>query len=80
MKLDIFGVCGMKVNPAGLSAEDCPFCGGEAVLHGNTTMSQNPKRRKTYFWVSCDECGARVMKYSKTPEEATAIWNGRATE
>lgn len=51
----------------------CPFCGGEAFL-----ALYNPSfTNDHYYFVVCEDCGARSKPTAKTANEAIKDWNRR---
>jgi hypothetical protein len=48
--------------------KDCPFCGGEAVLHNDARFPQ---------WVGCRKCGVHYDKYKDYDIRHIHEWNAR---
>lgn len=57
----------------------CPFCGGEAKLFNNKSLSND------FCWVECTVCKSRTvnvyedLKYC-TYDQAAELWNARVNE
>ena len=50
----------------------CPFCGGEAMLGGDSD---------TCWWVFCQKCNVETLTFSgRQIEGAIAVWNNRPGE
>ena len=52
--------------------KSCPFCGGEAMLGGDSD---------TCWWVFCQKCNVETLTFSgRQIEGAIAVWNNRPGE
>lgn len=72
-------------NPPDSELLPCPFCGGTAA-HNRTryhpdTAAENQWGQDVFFGVNCRDCGVnnRGAVGHKTPEDAAAAWNTRAS-
>ena len=51
----------------------CPFCGGEAFLSSYVPSFTHDH----YFYIVCEDCGARSKPTAQTATEASKDWNRR---
>ena len=51
----------------------CPFCGGDAVVHGGKIFASDAQR----YFVRCGQCSAG--KLTSSEDRARETWNRRAT-
>lgn len=56
-----------------MTFKNCPFCGGEAFLASYVPSFTNDH----YYFVVCEDCGARSKPTAKTMTEAIKDWNRR---
>lgn len=62
-----------------IELKPCPFCGGMADFEKDYFCT------KSYFWVKCTECGARIASveeslYYCAKDKAIELWNKRRTD
>lgn len=60
-----------------IKLRECPFCGKEAMVKFNSTITLVPENKK--YLVMCDACGVSTLWHT-SKERCVEIWNSRTEE